>query len=34
MVVEEADILADRLMCYLTRIHPLYAIVNILVEWV
>jgi hypothetical protein len=33
MVEGVVDILADLLMCYLIRIHPLYAIVDILVEW-
>jgi hypothetical protein len=34
MVEGAVDILADPLMCYLTRIHPHYAMIGILVEWV
>jgi hypothetical protein len=34
MVEEVVDILVDQPMCYLIRIHPHYAMIDILVEWV
>jgi hypothetical protein len=34
MAEEVVDILVAQLMCYLTRIHPHYVMIGILVEWV